>query len=119
MIDHQTDLQIDASELFPKSNNLFDAAPSSLSNIRHAVHGEDGDTIQISMRRLFKNVPVVGSRATATIKRGNLVNVGLEMWGDIDKNFNVQPRITAEEAYEAVAIKTGLVMTDDITCKPE
>jgi hypothetical protein len=117
--DHQTDLQIDASELFPKSNNLFDTAPSSLSNIRHAVHGEDGDTIQISMRRLFKNVPVVGSRATATIKRGNLVNVGLEMWGDIDERFNVQPRISEEEAYEAVAIKTGLVLTEEITCKPE
>ena len=107
MIDHETDLQIDANELF------------SFSNIRSAVHGEDGVTIQISMRRSYKGLPVVGSRATATIKRGNLINVGLEMWGDIEKRFSVEPRLSEEDAYKALAIKTALVLTGEVTCKPQ
>lgn len=97
MIDHQSDLQIDASnELFPESNsllfnrNLQDRPPSE--DIRTAVHGDDGDMIQISMQRSFKGVKVADSRATATVKRGNLVNIGLETWGDIDETFNVEPR---------------------------
>jgi len=120
ILDHQSDLKIDASnELFPSSSNLFDVTPPSLNSVRSAVHGDDGDTIQVSMRRTFKGVSVVGSRATATIKRGNLVNVGLERWGDINERFNVEPRLTEDDAYHAIAIKTGLVLTDDITCKPE
>lgn len=103
MIDHQSDLQIDASnELFPTLNTLFDRnlqgrddasyTPPQSETVRTAVHGDDGDMIQISMQRTFKGVKVVDSRATATVKRGNLVNIGLETWGDIDENFNVQPR---------------------------
>jgi hypothetical protein len=102
MIDHQTDLQIDAvNEVFPSENsfsrNLREGdrmtyIPPPSETIRTAVHGDDGDMIQISMQRTFKGVKVVDSRATATIKRGNLVNIGLETWGDIDESFNVQPR---------------------------
>lgn len=117
MLDHQTDLQIDASELFP-SRNLFGSGVAPSPHVRTAVHGE-GDTIQLSMYRSYKGVPVAGSRATATIKRGNLVNVGLEQWGDIPKGFNTQPRLNEQDAYNAIAIKTGLVLTDEITCKPE
>jgi hypothetical protein len=104
MIDHQNDLEIDAAnELFPPQiNSVFNRklqdrdtttySPLVHNNIRTAVHGEDGDVIQISMQRTFKSVKVVDSRATATVKRGNLVNVGLETWGDIDESFNVEPR---------------------------
>lgn len=48
--------------------------------------------IQVSIQRTFKGVKVVGSRASATIKIGNLINVGFEQWGDIDEKFNVEPR---------------------------
>lgn len=119
MIEHQSDLQIDATnELFPTQSNLFEDTVSSPNNIRTAVHGQ-GDTIQLSIRRLYKGIPVTKSRATATIKRGNLVNIGLEQWGDIPKGFNVEPRLTEQDAKNAIAIKTGLVLTDEITCKPE
>ena len=108
MIDHQTHLQIDTSELFPSNiishrsllqddaNIIFSEAPSSsspsLNNIRSAVHGDHGDMIQISVERIYKGVKVKDSRATATVKRGNLVNVGLELWGDIEEGFDVKPR---------------------------
>ena len=100
MIDHQSDLEIDAqNELFfsTPQQYLFDEQPSYYipppgSNIRSVVHGDDGDMIQISMDRLYKGVKVVDSRATATVKRGNLVNIGIETWGDIDPDFNVEPR---------------------------
>lgn len=103
MVDHQNDLQIDAAnELFPSQNSLFSRnlregdttiyIPPPSETIGTAVHGDYGDMIQISMQRTFKGVKVVDSRATATIKRGNLVNIGLETWGDIDESFDVQPR---------------------------
>lgn len=103
MIDHQLDLSIDATnELFPSTPNVFSLnlqdgdeviyTQPTVNNIRTAVHGDDGDMIQVSMQRTFKGIKVVDSRATATVKRGNLVNVGLETWGDIDETFHVRPR---------------------------
>ena len=47
---------------------------------RLAVHG-DGDMIQLSIQRTHHDIPVRGNRATATIKMGNLINVGFEQWG--------------------------------------
>ncbi|KAL3784103.1 hypothetical protein HJC23_012735 [Cyclotella cryptica] len=120
LLDHQAILQIDAAnEIFPSQSLLFDEASSSESNVRTAVHGDDGDMIQISMQRTFKGVKVVGSRASATIKSGNLINVGFEHWGEIDERFDVEPRLTEQDAYDAVAIHTGLTLIDDVTCKPE
>ena len=99
MVDHQAHLEIDTSELFPseiyhrslQGQRRISEAPT-LNNIRSAVHGDNGDMIQISVERIYKGVKVVDSRATATVKRGNLVNIGLELWGVIDEGFNVQPR---------------------------
>lgn len=86
-------MKIDAAnELFPSQGHFITDSPSSLDNVRTAVHGEDGDMIQMSIQRTYKGVKVVGSRAAATIKRGNLINVGLEQWGDINERFSTEPR---------------------------
>ena len=87
---HASDLDIDVDELF------------ALGSVRTAVH-EEGEMIQLSIPRVFNGVPVLGSRAMATIKQGNLINVGLEDWGTIPSDFFVEPRLTAEDAYDAVA----------------
>ena len=112
MIDHQSDLEIDAqNELFPSSSprHLFNEQtsyyiPPPGSNIRSVVHGDDGDMIQISMDRLYKGVKVVDSRATATIKRGNLINIGIETWGDINPDFNVEPRLVVVLCYLSLIV---------------
>lgn len=68
MTDHAADLDVDVTELFSDDNT---------PNIRTGVHG-DGDMIQLHIPRLYKGVKVVGSRLMATVKMGNLINVGLE-----------------------------------------
>jgi Zn-dependent metalloprotease len=88
--DHASDLNVNVEELF------------ALGSVRTAVH-EDGDMIQLSIPRIFRGVPVLGSRATATIKQGNLINVGLEDWGTIPSDFSIEPRLTAQDAYDATA----------------
>lgn len=122
LIDHQTDLDIDATnELFSSSSpNLFSPhGHSAATNIRTGVHGQDGDLIQISIEREFKGVRVVGSKASATIKQGNLINVGFEKWGSLDSEFDVEARIGEEEAMAKLAEFSGMKLDEDVTCKPE
>ena len=86
---------------------------------RLAVH-DDGDMIQLHIQRTYHDIPVIGSRATATIQSGNLVNVGFEQWGKIPKEFSVVPRISAAEAVVALAAHAGQsVVTGQELCKPE
>lgn len=90
MMDHASDLNVNVeTELFTKGS------------VRAAVHG-DGDMIQLHIPRIFKGVRVLGSRAMATIKLGNLINVGFEDWGSIPQDFSVNPTLTVEDAYDAV-----------------
>jgi hypothetical protein len=102
--DHATTLQIRTSEL---------------GSIRTAVHSE-GDMIQLSMDRLYNNIPVLGSRIMATIKLGNLVNVGLEGWGDIN-DLDILPTLSAEDANKILAKELGLtlVVRGPNKCEPE
>jgi len=87
---------------------------------RMAVHGSTGEMVQLSAQRTFKGLAVKGSRATATIKKGNLINIGLEQWGEIDEDFDVEPSITADEAIEAVADHAGReVIEGKLDCKSE
>eukprot|EP00804_Cyclotella_cryptica_P025583 CCRYP_002822-RB/>CCRYP_002822-RB protein AED:0.06 eAED:0.06 QI:360/1/1/1/1/0.87/8/2594/422 len=109
---HQAELKIDPSELFLSSGHEGDTSVST------AVHN-DGDMIQFSLQRTFKGLVVQGSRASATIKGGNLVNVGFENWGDIPSDFDVFPRISADEAYRALSHSTGNSLSRGETCKPE
>ena len=71
LTDNEDDLDVDVSELF---------APGT---VRSAVHGADGDLIQLNIPRTFNGVVVTGSRATATVKGGNLISIGFESWGTI------------------------------------
>jgi len=87
---------------------------------RMAVHGSTGEMVQLSAQRTFKGLAVKGSRATATIKKGNLINIGLEQWGEIGEDFDVEPSITADEAIEAVADHAGReVIEGKLDCKSE
>jgi hypothetical protein len=65
--------------------------------------------IQLLMDRLYNNILVLGSRIMATIKLGNLVNVGLEGWGDIN-DLDVLPTLSAEDANEILAKELGLTL---------
>ena len=95
MMDYASDLNVNVdTELFANAS------------VRTAVHG-DGDTIQLHIPRIFKGVRVLGSRATATIKLGNLINVGFEDWGTIPLNFSVEPTLTVEDAYDVLALSVG------------
>lgn len=103
--DHATTLQIDTSELGP---------------VRSAVHS-DGDMIQLSINRFYNNIPVLGSRIMATIKLGNLVNVGLEGWGDVNE-LDVLPTLSAEDASEILAKEMELTLVQrrgPDKCDPE
>eukprot|EP00956_Cyclotella_meneghiniana_P027366 scaffold61142_cov57-Cyclotella_meneghiniana.AAC.3 len=95
-------------------NELF-----AKGSVRVAVHA-DGDMIQLSIPRLFKGIQVLGSRAMATIKLGNLINVGFEDWGNIPSNFSVRPTLTVEDAYDALltwAVGHRLIRGKD-NCEP-
>ena len=76
---------IDANELFVSTKEDDKMA------VRSAVHN-DGDMIQFSLQRSYKGVVVRGSRASVTIKAGNLANIGFEMWDDIPSDFDVLPQ---------------------------
>lgn len=39
-----------------------------------------------------------------------MINVGLEDWGDIPDGLDVMPRVSMEEAYDAVAERMGLTL---------
>ena len=107
IIENEALLNVDASgELFASGTT------------RTGVHG-DGDTIQLSIPRTFKNIPVVGSRASATIKLGNLIHVGFEQWGTIPDNFSVEPRLTIQAAYAKLANHAGRMLSGSETCKPQ
>ena len=104
---HESDLDIDVDELF------------ALGSVRTAVHG-DGEMIQLSIPRMFRGVPVLGSRVMATIKQGNLINVGLEDWGTIPSDFSVEPMLTAEDAYGAVsAYSERNLVRGETSCEAE
>lgn len=77
LTDNEEDLGVKVSELF------------ATGLTRTAVHGENGDVIQIHLPRTFSGLIVVGSRASATIKAGNLINIGFERWGTIHDGFSV------------------------------
>lgn len=72
LTENEGNLDVDVSELF---------APGT---VRSAIHGGNGDLIQLHIPRFFNGVRVFGSRATATIKRGNLISIGFESWGTIE-----------------------------------
>jgi hypothetical protein len=91
MIEYASDLNINDRELF------------HMGSVRTAVH-DDGDMIQLHIPRFFKGVPVVGSRAMATVKRGNLINVGLEDWGSIPIDLSVKPTLTVRDVYNVLAL---------------
>ena len=98
MAEHADDLDINVdSELF---------APGS---VRSAVHG-NGDMIQLHIPRIFKGVPVIGARAMATVKLGNLISVGFEGWGTIPEDLNVIPALSLDDAYDAIANSMGLTL---------
>ena len=139
VMDHETQLQIDASQLFGTSSNNFninDSNPGSDSNIQAkedinmAVHS-DGELIQMYLPRTFRNIPVIGSHATASIHQGNLVHFGLEKWGDIDEDFDVRAGLKMELAWEELMTYIGddkgdyglngdVKMTEvEFWCKPE
>lgn len=91
----------------------------SAGRTRLAVHG-NGNMIQLSMERTHLGIPVVGNRASATIKRGNLINIGLEHWGKIPKELDPKPSITVQEAFEALAKHSGeTLVSGQESCKPE
>lgn len=88
---HQKELNIDASELFPSMDNLSATDNgNSEGTVRSAVHN-NGDLIQFSIQRIFKGLVVRDSRASATIKAGNLINLGFELWKDLEDEFDVIP----------------------------
>jgi len=87
---------------------------------RMAVHGVTGGMIQLSSQRTFRGLLVKESRATATVKNGNLINVGLEKWGQLDENFVVEPTLTEADAIEAVREYAGReVIKGGLNCKSE
>ena len=89
---HQSELDIDARELFVTADE------NDIMAVRSAVHG-DGDMIQFSLQRTFQGIVVRDSRASATIKAGNLVNIGFETWSDIPTDFDVSPRSVRLDNY--------------------
>jgi hypothetical protein len=105
---HASLLEIDTDELFEPDT------------VRTAVHG-DGDTIQLHLPRTYKGITVSGSRAMATIKLGNLINLGLEQWGAIADDFDAQPQTSWEDAYDALMIYTGRPLNEreGEKCPPE
>ena len=106
MIENKADLNI-------KANNLF-----SLGTISKGVHG-NGDMIQLSLLHTFKNIPGVGSHAAATIKLGNLIDVGFEQWGTIPDNFSAEPRLSNDDAYKYLTRHANHALSDGKTCNPE
>ena len=107
LIDNQETLGIDIGELF---------APGT---VRTEVHA-DGD-IQLSLRRTYNGILVIGSRVAVNIVAGNIVSLSLEEWGDIEDDFDVTPSITAEDAMSALATHTGghAVVAGEETCDSE
>eukprot|EP00804_Cyclotella_cryptica_P000077 CCRYP_013734-RC/>CCRYP_013734-RC protein AED:0.05 eAED:0.05 QI:386/1/1/1/0.62/0.55/9/209/1800 len=107
MVDHASDLDVNVdTELFAEGT------------VRTGIHA-DGDMIQLHIPRIFKGIPVVGARAMATIKLGNLINVGFEDWGTIPSDFPVEPTLTAGEAYDAVAAHAQRSLLQGNNCDPE
>lgn len=108
MEDRAAELEINVS------TELFAAG-----SVRAAVHG-DGDMIQLSIPRIYQGIPIVGARAMATIKLGNLINVGFEDWGPIPEDFNVSPTLTLDDARNILARQMELTLVDGADrCAPE
>lgn len=108
MEDHASELQINVS------TELFAAG-----SVRTAVHG-DGDMIQLSIPRIYNSIPVVGARAMATIKLGNLINVGFEDWGTIPDDFDVVPTLTVDDCYQILSKQMELNIISRVDkCNPE
>lgn len=107
LMDNQETLGIDIGELF---------APGT---VRTEVHA-DGD-IQLSLRRSYDGILVIGSRVAVNIVAGNIVSLSLEEWGDIEDDFDTTPTITAEDAMSALAAHTGghAVVAGEETCDSE
>eukprot|EP00804_Cyclotella_cryptica_P001611 CCRYP_014950-RA/>CCRYP_014950-RA protein AED:0.07 eAED:0.07 QI:291/1/1/1/0.8/0.81/11/1918/632 len=94
LIQHQDALSISVSELFAEGS------------VRTAVH-DNGNLIQVNMGRTYNNITVVNSRAFATVKSGNLVNVGFEKWDSLGDGFDSTPSLTLDEAREKLAGWSG------------
>lgn len=108
MVSHASDLKIDVeSELF------------TIGSVRSAVHA-NGDMIQLHIPRVFHGIPVVGARAMATIKLGNLISVGFEDWGTIPEDLDTMPALSLEDAYDVLAdhLKLTLIRGED-KCKAQ
>ncbi|KAL7486168.1 hypothetical protein ACHAW6_011765 [Cyclotella cf. meneghiniana] len=91
---HQDELSISVSELFAEGS------------VRTAVH-DNGNLIQVNMGRSYNNLTVVDSRAFATVKRGNLVNIGFEKWGSLNLGLDFTPTLTLDEAKNKLADWSG------------
>jgi hypothetical protein len=131
---HADILEIDVGELFGQvggesivgsdytSGSIADGTEaefideSKSSKTRTAIHN-NGDTIQFHLPRTYRNLPVLGSRAMATIKLGNLVNIGFEEWGPIE-DLNTEPTMTVDEAYQTLAREVDLNLVPGEKCTP-
>mmetsp|Transcript_3371 Transcript_3371/g.6290 ORF Transcript_3371/g.6290 Transcript_3371/m.6290 type:complete len:732 (-) Transcript_3371:1311-3506(-) len=107
MTANQEDLDVDVT------NELF-----ADGSARVVSHG-NGNTIQLFAQRTFKGLRVPGSHAVATVKKGNLIGVGIQKWATIPGDFSIEPKITKEEAAQALADHAGHALDEGETCKPE
>jgi hypothetical protein len=94
---YANELSIDASELFAEGT------------VRTAIHNK-GNLIQLHFGRTYNNLTVVDSRGFATVKKGNLVNVGFERWEDLN-GLDVVPTLSLEEVNERLADWAGVDIT--------
>ncbi len=90
--DHQSLLGIDLAEL---------ESPGTVT-----IHN-DGDLVQIHVRRRISGVTVRDSYLTASINRGNLVILGAHNWGDVE--LPTVPSIPVADAVEAARGHLGAI----------
>ena len=87
--------------------NHAEALGLDLSQLAGAgkVAAVNDDFVHIYIPRVVGGVPVRGSSLVATIKYGNLILLGLENWGDLDRS--AAPTISAREASAALRRHVG------------
>ena len=87
--------------------NHAEALGLDLSQLAGAgkVAAVNDDFVHIYIPRVVGGVPVRGNSLVATIKYGNLILLGLENWGDLDRS--AAPTISAREASAALRRHVG------------
>jgi hypothetical protein len=111
LIEQEHTLSISVSELFGDGS------------VRTAIH-DNGNLIQLHLGRTYNNVSFVDSRAFATVKKGNLVNVGFERWDSLRSDFDLIPKLGLEEAKGRLSQWAGVNLWSDDEerrdlCEPE